>query len=254
MSKNILITGIGNGIGKEIAKLYVKQGHIVIGLDYNQKSLDSLKVEIPKIGELFLCDLSKPERINTFESISQKYSFDIVIANAGVGGINPGYSFDTGLNRKFFEVNYFSVIDLINIFSKKMRKKKKGQFVTVSSLASIRGMPQAASYSSSKSALNKTVESFRVDLKNDGIIFTNVLPGFIKTNMTNHQEFEMPFMISVDKAARLISKAIKNKKHTYSFPISMKLLSLVNMILPSKIFTLIMHKFASKENKVPKTF
>ena len=64
----------------------------------------------------------------------------------------------------------------------------------------------------------------------------------------------MPFMISVDKAARLISKAIKNKKHTYSFPISMKLLSLVNMILPSKIFTLIMHKFASKENKVPKTF
>ena len=73
MSKNILITGIGNGIGKEIAKLYVKQGHIVIGLDYNQKSLDSLKVEIPKIGELFLCDLSKPERINTFESISQKY-------------------------------------------------------------------------------------------------------------------------------------------------------------------------------------
>ena len=254
MIKNILITGIGSGIGKELAKLYVDKGHVVIGLDYNQESLDILKAEVPKVGELFLCDLSDPGRVDILESIKQKYSFDIVIANAGIGGINPGYSFDTGLNRRFFEVNYFSVIDLINIFSRDMRRKKEGQFVTVSSLASIRGMPQAASYSSSKSALNKTVESFRVDLKNDGIIFTNVLPGFIKTNMTNHKEFEMPFMISVNKAARLISKAIQSKKHTYSFPFSMMILSLVNMILPSKIFTLIMHKFASKDNKVPKTF
>ena len=254
MRKSILITGIGNGIGKELAKLYVEKGHTVIGLDYDQKSLDRLRSEIPNVGELFSCDLSEPGRINTFKSINEKYSFDIVVANAGVGGINPGYSFDTGLNRKFFEVNYFSVVDLINIFSIKMRKKKEGHFVTVSSLASVRGMPQAASYSSSKSALNKTIESFRVDLRNDGIIFTNVLPGFIKTNMTDHKEFEMPFMISVNKAARLIFKAIKSKKCTYSFPFSMRVLSLVNMILPGKIFTLIMHNFASKDNKVPKTF
>ena len=77
MIKNILITGVGSGIGKELAKLYVGEGHVVIGLDYNQKLLESLKAEVPEVGELFICDLSEPERVNIFKSINQKYSFDI---------------------------------------------------------------------------------------------------------------------------------------------------------------------------------
>ena len=124
----------------------------------------------------------------------------------------------------------------------------------ISSLASLRGMPQAASYSSSKSALNKTIESFRIDLIDYGIKFTNVMPGFIKTQMTNHEEFSMPFMVDSKKAAGLIYQAIIKEKKNYYFPKIMAFLSLFNKVLPVIIFTFLMSRFASDQNKKPKTF
>ena len=145
----------------------------------------------------------------------------------------------------------------LNSFSdrlEKMKNRNNGHIVTISSLASLRGMPQAASYSSSKSALNKTIESFRIDLKNFNIKFTNVFPGFIKTQMTNHDEFEMPFMVDVEDAAKKIIKVIEKKKMNYYFPFAIAILSLFNKVLPVSIFSLIMRKFASDDNKEPKIF
>jgi len=248
--KVVLITGAGSGIGKKLADIYLLNNFFVIALDVNVENLD-ISNRCLKIVE---CDLSKINRIEVFEKLSDEYEVDIIIANAGIGGVNPGYSFSTDLNKSFFEINYFSVVDLIHKFIPQMKKRQNGHIAVISSLASFRGMPQAASYSSSKSALNKTIESFRIDLLPFGIEFSNIMPGFIKTKMTNHKEFSMPFMVKPDRAALLIYTAIKKKKKNYYFPKVMSLLSFVNKFLPISLFTFFMAKFVSDKNKVPKIF
>ena len=93
-------------------------------------------------------------------------------------------------------------------------------------------MPQAASYSASKAAQITYLENLRLDLKNKNIIVTTVLPGFIATKMTNHNEFKMPFMLSAQNTAKRIIQSIeKNKRHVY-FPFPMNFLSLLNRFLP----------------------
>ena len=252
MNKTVLITGAARGIGAELMRLYVEEGWNVLALD--RIDIETSSFEGKGIVKKYLCDLSDLNRCRLFESIREEHKVDLIIANAGIGGLNPGYDFSRELNRNFFEINFFSVVDLISIFSKEMKKNKSGQFAIISSLASFRGMPQAASYSSSKSALNKLIESFRVDLLDHGITFTNVMPGFVKTEMTNHSEFSMPFTVNVKKAALEIKYAIDTKKQNHYFPKIMAVLSYFNLLLPSIIFTFIMSKFVSKSNKAPRAF
>lgn len=251
-SKNVvLITGAGAGIGKSLTEIYLNKNYLVLALDRNISDLDTTNPNI----KAFQCDLSKPKmRSELFKQLSESYEVGLIIANAGVGGVNPAYDFSIDLNNLFFQVNYFSVVELINFFIPQMKKRGRGHICVISSLASLRGMPQAASYSSSKSALNKTIESFRIDLNDSGIKFTNIMPGFIKTQMTNHNEFSMPFMINKNRAASLIEKAISREKRNYYFPKVMALLSLFNKFLPVFIFTFLMDRFASDKKKKPKTF
>tara|TARA_B100000925_G_scaffold288009_1_gene268245 strand:- start:2316 stop:3074 length:759 start_codon:yes stop_codon:yes gene_type:complete len=246
----VLITGAGSGIGKELTDIYLSKNFFVIALDKDLSGLDTKNKNMLSVQ----CDLSTPTRRDVFKNLCKQYNVDIIIANAGIGGVNPGYHFSTDLNSMFFEVNYFSIVDLIMTFIPQMKERKSGHISVISSLASFRGMPQAASYSSSKSAINKTIESFRIDLAPYNIRFSNIMPGFIKTKMTDHSEFSMPFMVSPEKAASLIYKAIKKNKKNYYFPKMMALLSFLNRFLPVGLFTFIMSNFVSDQNKKPKSF
>ena len=134
---------------------------------------------------------------------------DILIANAGLGGVNPGDSFSEEINRKMMSVNFFGTTGIISLILPQMIERKNGHIVGVASLAGLRGMPQAASYSASKAAQITFFESLRLDVKQYGIRVLTVFPGFIATKMTNHDEFKMPFMISPQKTAEKIISSIK---------------------------------------------
>ena len=82
-----------------------------------------------------------------------------------------------------------------------MIKRKSGNVVGVASLAGLRGMPQAAIIRLLKRSTNYFLESLRLDVKQHGIRVLTVFPGFISTQMTKHDEFKMPFMISPQKTA-----------------------------------------------------
>ena len=75
--------------------------------------------------EVIQCDLSSvaDRKKETFEKLNLKYEVDLIVANAGIGGVNPGYEFSSELNNLFFEVNYFSVVDLIDTFVSQMKKR-----------------------------------------------------------------------------------------------------------------------------------
>jgi short-subunit dehydrogenase len=117
----------------------------------------------------------------------------------------------------------------------------KGKIVLISSLASLVGTPTSMPYSASKRALNSYAESLRNLLAPD-IKVINILPGFIKTDMTDKNDFYMPFLTDLKSGVDRIVYAIENEKKEYAFPKRFYyLIKLFNM-LPLGVKDMILRK------------
>jgi short-subunit dehydrogenase len=120
-----------------------------------------------------------------------------------------------------------------------MQKRKKGKIVLISSLASLVGAPTSMPYSASKRALNSYAQSLRNLLAKDGIKVINILPGFIKTDMTAKNDFYMPFLMELKEGVDRIEKAIEEDKKEYAFPrrfyYLIKLFNLLPLSLQDKL-------------------
>ena len=255
-NKTVLVSGAANGIGREIVKqidhLQVKK---IIMIDIDEIGLRDLSVELKTSNAYFQIDLSEDVLNNAdFAKLIEQDDIDILIANAGLGGVNPGDNFSEEINRKIMFVNYFGTTGLVSLVLPKMLEKKSGHIVGVASLAGLRGMPQAASYSASKAAQITFLESLRLDIKHHGIKVLTVLPGFIATKMTEHDEFRMPFMLSPEATAKKIIKSIQKNCRTVYFPFPMNVLSIFNRFLPAFIYDRIILLINPPEKKRPKIF
>jgi short-subunit dehydrogenase len=233
--KSVLITGAASGIGRELCLRLapiIGQG---LALDRNAEGLQSLKRELGgAVGKFHFeaADIREPEALEKVFPSSQ-FSPDIIIANAGLGGVNPANAFDLELDRKIMEVNYFGSVHTVYPYLGAMKKRQSGHLVFVASLAGLRGMPQASSYSASKAAQIALAESFRFDLAPFGISVTVVMPGFIATPMANHKEFDKPFTISTAKCVQIILQSVAGKCKLVRFPWPMALLAWCNRLFPA---------------------
>ncbi|WP_141732761.1 SDR family NAD(P)-dependent oxidoreductase [Oligoflexus tunisiensis] len=239
--KRFVITGVTSGIGRDLSLLLNEQGARLALIGLEEDELARLRVELQRDAPdvlLFQADVSDPERMEAIgrEILAQWGGVDVVIANAGIGCLNPGYAFSLELDRRVFNVNYFGMLHTFAPFLRAMRHQKQGSLVAVSSLAAFRGVGSASSYCASKAAQMRALESLRIDLKPDSIDVISVHPGFVTTKMAEHREFAMPFAIPVREASREILKAIAKRKTRHLFPWPMKILVQLNRLLPGPIY------------------
>src|SRR5690606_18252192 len=99
-----------------------------------------------------------------------------------------------------------------------MLKRRAGRIVGVASLAGFRGLPRAAAYGASKSAQINFLQSIRFHLARHDIGVTIVNPGFVRTPLTDKNDFKMPFLMEADDAARIIANGIARGKKDIAFP------------------------------------
>jgi short-subunit dehydrogenase len=160
--------------------------------------------------------------------------FDLAVANAGVGSM--GGKFDLASAENTIRVNVLGAMYLFAGVIPSMIERRSGQFAGIASLAGLRGLPGAASYSASKAALQAFLEASRVDLAPFGVKITIVNPGFIATPMTEKNQFRMPFLMTVDKAARIIAEGIERGARVVEFPKPMSLLVRFARLLPDAVW------------------
>ena len=106
----------------------------------------------------------------------------------------------------------------------------------MASLAGYRGLPRAGAYGASKAAAIHFLESIRFHLKTKGITISIVNPGFVKTPLTDKNDFRMPFLIDSDKAAKIICNGIERGKREIAFPWPFKWVLKIARILPDPIY------------------
>ncbi len=162
---------------------------------------------------------------------------DIVIANAGISrGTLTEHAADAIAFREIVDVNVTGLMHTFAPFVAAMRSAGHGALVGIASVAGLRGLPGASAYSASKAAAITYLESLRVELAGSGVAVVTICPGYIATPMTAGNPYRMPFLISAERAATLIARAIARRRRFYVLPWPMALVGRVLRVLPRPLY------------------
>ena len=229
----ILITGASSGLGEELARQYATPENELILLARREDRLYKLRSELfekARSVDVVIADVTEFEKLQ--EKIRLIGAVDMVILNAGISlghssEITPIKEF-----KKLYDVNVLSNHAILEVLLPLFKAQKSGKIVFISSLASLFSMPSSKVYSSSKRALNAYAEGIRYKYKKEGIKVINILPGFIKSELTDKNEFDMPFLLSTQDGVKRIKKAIEKNRRIYAFPLRFYLIILLLNLLP----------------------
>ncbi len=253
--KTVLLTGASSGMGWDLALLLASYGSRLVLVARRAEKLEALAEACQALGaEVLVCagDVSDRERMAAVAAQAlERFGFvDIAIANAGVGGLNPADRFDLVIHEKTHAINVIGTANTLAPFIRPMIEAGRGQLVGISSLAAFRGLPKAGSYSSSKAAQARMLESWRVDLRPHGVSVSCIHPGFIVSPMTDHEDFDMPFMVPVRRSSILIARAIARRRSVYLYPWPMRLLTIVNRLLPNWLFDRLIPRLSGQRDDI----
>jgi short-subunit dehydrogenase len=166
------------------------------------------------------CDVGDyPQVQAAMQTLHDRFGpIDCVIANAGIGQQVERLKFDPQATEQIFRTNVLGMTNAFYAALPKMLARKQGHLVGIASLASYQGLPEDAGYAASKAAMRIHCEGMRVELRGTGVKVTTICPGFIRTPLTDKNEFDMPALLEVDDAARRIVKAIAKQRRIQNFP------------------------------------
>ncbi len=255
--KVVLITGASSGIGADLALLLAEYGSKLALTSRRTELLEEVRTQCEAAGaevSVLPADVTDRSRMEEIRDLLvEKWGqVDIVVANAGVGGLNPADQFDLDIHRRTVDINVMGLAYSLVPFIPHMVQRRSGHLVGVSSLAAFRGLPNAASYSSTKAQQGTFLESLRVDLRKHNVAVSCIHPGFVQTPMTDHDDFKMPFMVPVRKSSILIAKAIYRRKSRYLYPWPMRILTWFNRIMPDWLYDRLLPKLTGQKDPRPK--
>lgn len=220
----VLITGASSGIGYELALRYLEQGAKVFALARSEERLAQLAKQFPQRCLPVKVDLSDAgDSQRTGEWINQQVqSLDLAILNAGTCEYVDINKLSHEPFDKVMAINWQGTINSLLFCLPLLRNKnslaERAQLVGISSMASILPMPRSQAYGASKVAVEYLFNSLRVDLVNEPIDITLVRPGFVKTPLTDRNDFPMPFAQTTADAANNIMKGISKRQWLVQFP------------------------------------
>lgn len=246
--KIVLLTGASTGIGKGIALKLINENCKLVLIarrtELIEEYLTHLQITNDKLrltnGQplIIKCDVSKKNEVaNAYKLIKEKFDkIDVAILNAGTGHRVTVRNYSSKFAEEIIGANLFGIIYWVEQLLPEFVARKEGMIVGVSSLADNRGYSGSGFYSASKAAATTYLEGLRIELKPFNIKVVTVRPGFVKTPMTDKNEFKMPWLMNIEKAAEIIIGGIKKEKRIIQFPLQMVLLTRLIGLLPGRFY------------------
>ena len=236
--KVIWITGASSGIGRSLALKFANEGWLVAASARRENLLQELNNENENIHS-FPLDVTDVEQCKTVFSniIKQFENIEICVFSTGTHDPKSEKSFNLDKIKEIMEVNYFGTINSINSVYDYFNIKKSGQISIMSSVAGYMGLPKAGAYCASKSALISFAESLYFEMNKINVRVSVINPGFIKTPLTDKNDFPMPMIKTPEFAAEQIYIGlIKKKGFEIHFPKTFTYFLKFLKILPHTIY------------------
>ena len=241
--KKIWITGASSGIGKSLAEKFASEGWKVAASARRKEILDEMSSRENIFS--YPLDVTNQDQIKTsFEKIIEDFNgLDLCVFSSGTYDPKLEQEINVKQNKFVMETNFFGVLYCINAVENYFKNKKNGHISIVSSVAAYRGLPNSSGYGPSKAALTNLTESLYFDFKKHNVRISLVSPGFIKTPLTDKNEFPMPFTKSPEFAAeKMFNGLTKSKAFEIHFPKALTILLKIFRVLPYKIYLFLIDK------------
>lgn len=184
MTKTVLITGAGIGIGRATAKAFAKTGYHVIATDVLEKDGQSLVAEIGKNAEFHKLDVRSTDNANAVVAdVEKKYgALDCIVANAGIAHKVPLAQMTDEKWDQTLDIDLKGIFRIVRAAAPAMKAAKKGSIIAVSSIMGVAyGWDEHVHYSAAKSGVVGLVRGLAVELARDGIRVNGIAPGYIRT-------------------------------------------------------------------------
>lgn len=218
----VWIVGASTGIGRATALAFAQAGATVVASARSAAGLATLVDEGPA-GRIHALPLDVTDREACLAAVVQAEALldaplDGVVACAAAWNNDPASQAHAAAVRPVFEVNVFGALNIIEAALGVMRPRRAGRIAIVSSVAGFRGLPRALAYGSSKAALTHIAEALKYECDRDGITVQVIHPGFVKTPLTDKNDFPMPFIMPAAAAAQRIVRAMATSSFEITFP------------------------------------
>ena len=248
MNKKIIwITGASSGIGEATAIKFAKEGWKVIVSARRVELLDKLSID----ENIFSYPLDVTDQVQTkqvFEKIINDHKqIDLCIFSSGTYERKSEKELDVQNIRHVIEVNFLGVINCVSAVEKYYKDKNNGHIAIVSSPVGYRGLPKSSGYTPSKAALNNFTQGIYFDFKKFNIKVSLITPGFIKTALTDKNDFKMPFLKDTTYAANEIYNGLVNKNNfEIIFPLPIKIIYKLIQILPNRLYNYLISRSVNR--------
>lgn len=214
------ITGASSGMGLAMAEELAAAGwHVAISARSEDKLREAAEGHGGRIHPFPLDVTDGDAAARLVPEIEEKLGpVCLAIMNAGAYKPVAAEKFDAGDVRRQMAVNYFGAVNCTGAVLPGMLARKSGHLGLVASPTSWRGLPRAAAYGAAKAAMLSFSESLKFDLDRAGIDISIVLPGFVRTPMTDQNDFEMPFLMETGEAVAIILDGLARRRFEIAFP------------------------------------
>lgn len=244
-----VITGASSGIGKELARLFAKDGYDLVLVARNEEKLNQLAKELKtKDNDIIVAPHDLSDQTQCIALFDKVKTLDIryFINNAGYGNLGFFNETDASIEQNMLDLNIRSVQTLTKLF---LQHFDQGDVVNVGSMAGVLPTPTFATYAASKAYVNHLSMAVNYELKrqNRKNRVLLVAPGPVLTNFSKRANAHFNRGMTATKCANIIFKGIKRRKTLIIPGLAMKLAYVFSKITPRKLLLRISYKFQTNK-------
>ncbi len=222
--RRIWLVGASTGIGAALLRELDAPGLQIVASARSEDTLSqACKACVAQVEALPL-DVCEPGEIGAaVRFIEQRMEgLDLLVVNAGTCEYIDTESMDLDAIDRVMQTNFYGAVRVIKAALPLLRAARGGttrpKLLVVSSSVTFQALPRAHAYGASKAALRYFTECLHIDLQKEGIDVQIVSPGFVKTPLTDLNDFPMPFLISAEEAAKIICRHLQSNVFDIVFP------------------------------------
>lgn len=216
------VTGASSGIGEHVALSLAAEGWVVLASARRAQTLEAVAGRSRGPGRIIPLPLDVTDLTGVRAAVAAAEAahgpMALAILNAGTYKPDAAKGLDAALFARTVDTNLMGTVNCLDALLPGMIERGKGHVVLVASVAGYRGLPRSLSYGATKAALINMAESLKMDVERYGVKTQLVCPGFIKTPLTDKNDFPMPFLMPVEKAAARMVAGLKSNRFQITFP------------------------------------
>ena len=232
--KRYWLVGASEGLGAALAREMSAAGAELILSARSKSRLEALAAELPGKSQVAELDVANADQVKT--TAAELGNLDGVVFLAGAYWPMPATAWDAEKALTIVDVNFIGCLRLMGAVVPDMVARGSGHIVITGSLSGFRGLPGAIGYAASKAGVMSLAESMYADLRNSDILVQLVNPGFIRTRLTDKNDFAMPFIMEPDKAAKRMMRHMESDRFSCSFPAPFSWLFRVGQFMPNWLY------------------